>query len=101
MVRTLFLFFLLLFLFRRGSTGCSSTPGRRSSGSTTSRTHVQQEILHVLAFKRLVIARSDAERCIPSPLCRSYLCEERCPYRLDVGDIGGFDEGLELVGLSR
>jgi len=30
-----------------------------------------------------------------------YLGEERAPDGLDVGDLGGGDEGLELVGLHR
>ena len=67
------------------------------SGATGA--NVQQKLLDVLALKRL-FARQNYRR-IPNPslLRAAYLGEQRRPDGLDIGDLGGGDQSLELVGL--
>lgn len=75
---------LLLSSLRRSLGGTTSSGGRgtTSGGSgTTSGSDVQEQLLDVLALEGLG--------------------EERGPDGLDVGDFGGGDEGLELVGLRK
>jgi hypothetical protein len=62
-----------------GTAGSSSTASGRGSGGSASGTDVQQEVLDILTLEGLG--------------------EEREPDGLDVGDLGGGDDGGELVGL--
>jgi len=74
---------LLLSLLRRLSSGVaarSSTTRSRRGGRTTTGADVHEQVLDVLALEGLG--------------------EELGPDGLDVGDFGGGDEGLELVGLD-
>lgn len=36
-----------------------------------------------------------------APRLCAHLGEQRCPYGLDIFDLGGLDDGLELVGLGE
>lgn len=83
LVRLLLSLLLLLLggrsLLSSSGTASSSSTGSRSGGSTT-RADVQEHVLEVLALEGLG--------------------EESAPDGLDVGDLGGGDERLELVGLE-
>lgn len=76
---TLFLLGLLGRVSSSVAASGSSTTRSRSRGRTTAGSNVQEQLLDVLALEGLG--------------------EDGGPDGLDLGDLGGGDEGLELVGL--
>ena len=76
---TLLLLSLLLGSLLSSSTASGSGTTSSRSGSTTARADVQEQVLDVLALKSLG--------------------EESGPDGLDVGNLGGRDQGVDLVGL--
>jgi hypothetical protein len=74
----------LLLLLNWGILRCSSgtTSGSTAgSGCATARTDVQEQVLNILSLKGLIGH------------------EHRGPDRLDIGNLGGGDQSLKLLGL--
>ena len=107
---------LLLGLLSGGSATSSSTAGRGGGSGTTALADGGEEVLHVLALKSLQCNKkvpvsrpvrfrfSSSDRELIANSCMlfgySYLGEKRGPDRLNIDDVGGLDEGLDLVGLD-
>lgn len=70
---------LLLLLLSSSLTTSGSTTGGGGSGGTTTGADVGQEVLDILALESLG--------------------EELGPDRLNIRDVGGLDESVDLVGL--
>jgi len=97
--RTLFLGVLLCRL------GRSVAAARRSacyrSRAAAAGADVGEKILDILALERLPPCQFPVEIGRAASLPRPYLCEQLSPDRLDVVDLGGFEECLYLVGLEQ
>ena len=102
---------LLLGLLRSGTASGSSSASRGGSG-TTARADGREKVLHVLALKSLYPRKTSQSVIIIGFRGRgfrkelrivrnSYLGEKGSPDRLNLLDAGGFDDGLDLVGLTR
>lgn len=95
--RTLLLGLLLGLLGSTTGSGGSTTS--RRGGSRATRADVQQKLLDVLALKRLSSCQNYHRIQNPRLLRAAYLGEQRRPDGLDIGDLSGGDQSLELVGL--
>lgn len=81
------------------TTGSGGSTTSRRGGSRATGADVQQKLLDVLALKRLSSCQNYRRIQNPSLLRAAYLGEQRRPDGLDIGDLSGGDQSLELVGL--
>lgn len=82
-----------------GGTGTTSSSAS-SGGSTATGADVQEQVLDILALESL---SNVSETCNPGTrsIAAAHLGEQGCPDGLNLLDLCGLDQGLELVGLRR
>jgi hypothetical protein len=92
--------FLLLCCWRiiTASCGSTGTTSRWGSSSATAGADVQEQVLNILALESL--SNYQKPCLVFSSLWRAHLGEESCPDGLDLLDLCGLDQRLELVGLA-
>jgi hypothetical protein len=89
---------LLLLSGRVSGTGVGGASGATSGGGgTTTGTDVQEQVLNILALKSLSDIRNYV--LVFRSLAGAHLGEKGGPDGLDILDLCGLDQGLELVGL--